>query len=68
MGFDDKIGNKAQEMSGKAKEAVGDATDNRDLQAEGVKDQAAANTKQAGEKIGDAAKDVKDGLGDNDNR
>ncbi|GAA3702279.1 CsbD family protein [Zhihengliuella alba] len=67
MGLDDKIGNKAQEMSGKAKEAVGDATDNRDLQAEGVKDQAAANAKQAGEKVGDAARDVKDGFTD-DNR
>ena len=39
----DKMKNKAQELSGEGKEAVGDATDNRDLQAEGKKDQAAGN-------------------------
>ncbi|MDR4532903.1 CsbD family protein [Glutamicibacter sp. PS] len=62
MGLGDKIKNKAQEVSGKIKEGVGDATDNEDLQAEGVKDQAAASAKQAGEHIKDAAKDVKDDL------
>ncbi|GAB3621847.1 hypothetical protein GCM10027417_31090 [Glutamicibacter endophyticus] len=62
MGLGDKIKNKAQEVSGKIKEGVGDATDNEDLQAEGVKDQAAASAKQAGEHVKDAAKDVKDDL------
>lgn len=62
MGLGDKIKNKAQEVSGKVKESVGDATGNEKLQAEGVKDQAAAATKQAGENIKDAAKDVKDDL------
>ena len=52
----DKMKNKAQEMAGQGKEAVGDATDNRDLQAEGQKDQAAGNLKQAGEKVKDAFK------------
>ena len=52
----DKIENKAQELSGQGKEAVGDATDNRDLQAEGQKDQAAGNVKQAGEKVKDVFK------------
>jgi len=52
----DKMKNKAQELSGEGKEAVGDATDNRDLQAEGQKDQAAGNLKQAGEKVKDAFK------------
>ncbi|RBY95980.1 CsbD family protein [Blastococcus sp. TF02-8] len=52
----DKLTNKAQELSGKGKEAVGDATDNRDLQAEGEKDQAAGNLKQAGEKVKDIFK------------
>ena len=52
----DKVKNKAQELGGEGKEAVGDATDNRDLQAEGKKDQTAGSLKQAGEKIKDAFK------------
>ena len=52
----DKLNDKAQELSGKGKTAVGDATDNRDLQAEGEKDQAAGSLKQAGEKVKDAFK------------
>jgi uncharacterized protein YjbJ (UPF0337 family) len=58
MGLDDKIGNKAQEAAGKMKEATGDATGNEKLQAEGAGDQASAKTKQAGEHLKDAAKDV----------
>ena len=60
MGLGDKIGNKAQEATGKAKDAVGDATDNEKLQAEGAADQGAAKVKQAGEHLKDAAKDVFD--------
>ena len=52
----DKVKNKAQELSGQGKEAVGDATDDKDLQAEGQKDQAAGNLKQAGEKVKDVFK------------
>jgi len=52
----DKMKNKAQELAGQGKEAVGDATDDRDLQAEGQKDQAAGNLKQAGEKVKDVFK------------
>ena len=52
----DKMKNKAEELSGKGKEALGDATDDRDLQAEGQKDQAKGNVKQAGEKIKDVFK------------
>lgn len=58
MGLGDKISNKAQEVSGKVKESVGNATDNPDLKAEGYKDQAAAKAKQAGENVKDAAKDL----------
>ncbi|MEV8182396.1 CsbD family protein [Specibacter sp. NPDC078692] len=58
MGLGDKISNKAQEMTGKTKEAVGDAVNNEKLQAEGAADQAAAKAKQAGEHVKDAAKDV----------
>lgn len=59
MGLGDKISNKAQEVAGKVKEGVGNATDNADLKAEGHKDQAAAQAKQVGENIKDAAKDLK---------
>jgi uncharacterized protein YjbJ (UPF0337 family) len=52
----DKLNNKAEELAGKGKESVGDATGDRDLQAEGEKDQAKGNLKQAGEKVKDAFK------------
>jgi uncharacterized protein YjbJ (UPF0337 family) len=52
----DKLKNKAEELSGQGKEALGDATDDRDLKAEGQKDQAAGNLKQAGEKVKDVFK------------
>ena len=58
MGIGDKFENKAEELKGKAKEHVGDATNNRDLEAEGQADQAKAGMKQAGEHVKDAAKDV----------
>lgn len=54
MGLDDKARNTAQDIGGKAKEAVGKATDNERLEAEGHTDQASANLKQAGEKVKDA--------------
>lgn len=60
MGLDDKIKNAAENVGGKAKEKTGEATGDRDLQAEGTADQASANVKQAGEKVKDAAKDVFD--------
>jgi uncharacterized protein YjbJ (UPF0337 family) len=54
MGAVDKMKDKAQEAKGAAKEKVGDATDNRDLEAEGAKDKAAGSLKGAGEKVKDA--------------
>ena len=57
MGIDDKAKNAAEELKGKAKEAAGEATDDRDLQAEGQMDQSKASLKQAGEKVKDAFKD-----------
>ncbi|OLB64303.1 MAG: hypothetical protein AUI10_11700 [Actinobacteria bacterium 13_2_20CM_2_72_6] len=60
MSYTDKAKNQAEETKGKVKEWVGDKTDNEDLQAEGVADQAKANTKQAGEHVKDAADDVAD--------
>ena len=60
MGLDDKVKNKSQEMKGTAKEHVGRATDNEDLEAKGVADQTKANFKQAGEHVKDAARDARD--------
>ena len=54
MGADDKFSNKAEELKGRAKEAVGDATDNEHWQAEGRGERAKADIKQAGEKVKDA--------------
>ncbi|MCR3754100.1 MULTISPECIES: CsbD family protein [Lentzea] len=54
MGADEKFENKAEELKGRAKEAVGDATDNEQWQAEGRAERAKADIKQAGEKVKDA--------------
>jgi len=52
----DKMKNKAQEMTGQGKEHVGKATGDESLEAEGNKDQASGNVKQAGEKVKDVFK------------
>ena len=52
----DKLNNKTEDLQGKAKETVGGATGNEDLQAEGKADQASGNLKQAGEKVKDVFK------------
>ncbi|WP_136054733.1 MULTISPECIES: CsbD family protein [unclassified Microbacterium] len=56
MGLDDKIKNAAQDIAGKAKEAIGNVTDNDKLVAEGKADQAKSDVKQAGENVKDAFK------------
>ena len=56
MSGTDKLTNKIEEVSGKGKQAVGDATDNRDLQAEGKKEESKSNLKQGVENIKDAFK------------
>ena len=55
---DDKIQHKAEEVAGKVKEGVGDATDNRDLEAEGQAEQSQANVKQAGDNVADALREA----------
>ena len=54
MGDDDKMANKKDELWGKGKEAVGDATGDDELKSQGQFDQTKANLKQAGEKVKDA--------------
>ena len=56
MGIDEKADNKADELKGNGKKTVGDATDDRDLEAEGRAQEAKGNLKQAGEKVKDAFK------------
>jgi len=64
MGLDDKIKNKTDETVGKAKEYVGERTDNERLVAEGQAEQTEAGFKQAGERVKDAARDVKHAVSD----
>jgi uncharacterized protein YjbJ (UPF0337 family) len=52
----DKAKNKAEEVTGKAKEKVGRATGNTSTENEGKGDQAKSNLKDAGEKVKDAFK------------
>lgn len=56
MGLADKAKNAAEDMKGKAKEAVGKSTDNEEMAAEGQTDQGKADLKKAGENTKDAFK------------
>lgn len=56
MGLADKAKNAAQDVAGKVKETVGDATNNEELEARGKADQAEASVKKTGEGVKDAFK------------
>lgn len=56
MGLDDKLSNKAEDAKGKAKEAVGGATDDEELERQGKTDQAKSDLKDAAENVKDAFK------------
>jgi uncharacterized protein YjbJ (UPF0337 family) len=58
MGTDDKLRNQGEDLKGKAKETIGQATDDEELEAAGKADQGKASLKQAGEKVKDAIKDA----------
>jgi uncharacterized protein YjbJ (UPF0337 family) len=60
MGLDDKLDNTKDRVTGRGKEAVGAATDDEQLRAEGRGQQAEADVKDAGEKVKDAARDIRD--------
>ena len=53
MSAEDKIRNKVEELRGKGKAAVGRATDDPDLEAEGRAEEARGNVEQVGGKIKD---------------
>jgi len=50
----DKAKNAIEDAEGKAKEALGRASGDKDTEAEGKADQATADLKNAGEKVKDA--------------
>ncbi len=59
----DRVEGKGKDLLGRGKEAVGDLTNNRDLQAEGQGDQAEGNVQekfgQAKDKVRDVVRDIK---------
>ena len=56
MSLTDKMKDKAQELQGKGKQAVGGATGDREMQADGLKDEKSGQVKQVGEKVKDVFK------------
>ena len=62
MGTQDKASNKLQDIKGKIKEKVGDATGDEELEHEGKTDQVKASVKDVAEKVKDAASKIKDAV------
>jgi uncharacterized protein YjbJ (UPF0337 family) len=69
-GTADKVEGSVTEAVGEVKSAIGQATDNPELEGEGAADQVIGKTQQAegeaesiGEKIGDFVEDAKDAIG-----
>ncbi|MFZ0228770.1 MAG: CsbD family protein [Mycobacterium sp.] len=54
MSATNKLRNKVQKLSGRAKETIGRATGDRKLENRGVRDQFESDVKGAGEKVKDA--------------
>jgi uncharacterized protein YjbJ (UPF0337 family) len=54
MSGQDKAKNKVENLEGKAKEGLGKATNDRDVETRGKAQQAKADLKDAGEKVKDA--------------
>lgn len=64
MSYDNRIGNKAEDLGGKAKEAAGGMTDDDELKARGKADQAKAGLKDAAADAKDAARKAADNARD----
>lgn len=58
------MGGEVDKAAGRAKEAAGDLTGNRDLKGEGAAQEAAGNVKDAGAKAGDKVRDAADSIGE----
>ncbi len=52
------LGDKMDELAGKAKAKMGDATDNPDLEAEGRKEETEAKVEQAGDDVSQALREA----------
>ena len=52
------IGDKAEELKGKLKAAIGDATDDRSMEAEGKAEEFSGKAKQETESVVDALRDA----------
>lgn len=61
-GVEDRTEGTMDKAKGKAKEAVGDLTDNERLEREGKRDQAEGAAEKAKGHVKDAADDVRDGV------
>jgi uncharacterized protein YjbJ (UPF0337 family) len=59
MGFMAKLKNRFQMSKGRSKQNVGRATGDRYLEAEGKRERVAGATKQVGEQVKDAGKNVR---------
>jgi len=68
MGTDDRLSNAAEDLTGKAKEGWGKATDNEQLEAEGKMDQGKAAVKDKVEDVKDAAAEKFNDMTDNDHK
>ncbi|MFI7551267.1 CsbD family protein [Verrucosispora sp. WMMD703] len=60
MSFTDKAKNKVEELSGAARERIGDMTDNERMRAEGANQQSDARARQVGENVKEAGRNAKD--------
>jgi uncharacterized protein YjbJ (UPF0337 family) len=58
------MGSKSDDLKGRAKEAVGDLTDNDELKSEGKADRAGGKVKEVIEDAGEKAKDLVDDIKD----
>jgi uncharacterized protein YjbJ (UPF0337 family) len=61
-GLKDKGEGKAEELGGRAKQGVGAATNDEQLENEGKADEAGGKAKQVVGELKDAVKDIKDNL------
>jgi uncharacterized protein YjbJ (UPF0337 family) len=62
MGLDDRVGNKAEDLVGRGKEAAGAATGDDSLKAEGEVDQKKAGLKDKVEDVKDKIQDKVDDI------
>lgn len=60
MSFMDKLRNRLKMAQGRAKQGMGQATGDRDLETKGQADRVEGAGRQVGEQVKDAAKNVKD--------